>query len=124
MPYSDRNKQLAAQQAHYLNNKDVYRARLKKYRAEKVAYVNSCKKVPCLDCGVHYPTGVLDFHHRLGTHKYDSPARMAQSNRNLGKIKDEIAKCDVICANCHRLRHINEGHVGEQMSRRSAKVVL
>ena len=57
----------------------------------------------CLDCGVEYPPHVLDFDHRPGEVKLFNITA-------LGKVPSmkvflaEIAKCDIVCANCHRQR--------------------
>lgn len=55
-----------------------------------------------MDCGVPYPYYVMEFDHR------DPSQKLANIGRLLGnswkRLKDEIAKCDVVCANCHRER--------------------
>ena len=57
----------------------------------------------CMDCGENYPHFVMDLDHRPGTLK-----KFNVSNLNLfssmEEFLDEIAKCDIVCANCHRLR--------------------
>jgi hypothetical protein len=58
----------------------------------------------CLDCGESNPV-VLQFHHRNGRGKYV----IAMYTRwGLDRLKEEIAKCDILCANCHVQRHHNE----------------
>ena len=58
----------------------------------------------CVECGdLRWP--VLDFHHRDPKTKIDSVARMVQYNRGKDAILKEIAKCDVLCSNCHRIHH-------------------
>lgn len=68
--------------------------------ARASALIIEAKSVPCKDCGVSYPWYVMDFNHR-GDKKFNIGA-----SRHFGckKLKAEIAKCDVICSNCHRLR--------------------
>lgn len=56
-----------------------------------------------MDCGQCFPAVCMDFDHRPGEIKIASVARVIQA----GKLEDlyaEIAKCDLVCANCHRLR--------------------
>lgn len=56
-----------------------------------------------MDCGVTYPWYVMDFDHRDGESKTDIVSRIA----NVGaakRLREEIAKCDLVCANCHRVR--------------------
>lgn len=59
---------------------------------------------PCVDCGIEYPTYVMDFDHRDGTDKVCSVARMVSQGWSLPRIAAEIAKCDLRCANCHRIK--------------------
>lgn len=59
---------------------------------------------PCADCGETDPV-VLDFDHRPGVQKRFEIARAVNaSTRAWSTILKEIAKCDVVCANCHRRR--------------------
>jgi hypothetical protein len=59
------------------------------------------KSKPCADCGKSYHYCVMDFDHVRGE-KTGSIAKMAMQSHKI--LLDEIAKCDVVCANCHRLR--------------------
>ena len=45
----------------------------------------------------------MDFDHITGKKKHNL-ARYANSAVSLSTIKDEIKKCEVVCANCHRYR--------------------
>lgn len=74
----------------------------REHRARKREYLNAAKSKPCMDCGVPYPPHILDFDHRLGTSKVVNVSSMLV--RSLTALKAEIAKCDVVCANCHRER--------------------
>ena len=57
----------------------------------------------CMDCGTKYPYYVLDFDHRPGEVKLFNIGQHGK-NTTLKSLKDEIAKCDIVCANCHRIR--------------------
>jgi len=61
------------------------------------------KDVSCADCGRRYPPYVMDFDHVRGK-KAMNVARMVNQRRSLKKIREEIAKCEVVCSNCHRIR--------------------
>ena len=63
--------------------------------------VHAAKDVPCMDCGVRYPLCATDFDHVRGKKLFGLNDATSHS---LQKVKDEIAKCDVVCANCHRIR--------------------
>jgi len=57
---------------------------------------------PCVDCG-ETDLVVLQFDHCRGT-KTMNVSTMIKRRFRLAAIKDEIAKCDVRCANCHARR--------------------
>lgn len=64
--------------------------------------VNEIKNTPCTDCGKSYPHYCMDFDH-LGD-KIMAVAHMVHNNYSFDKIKAEIAKCELVCALCHRDR--------------------
>src|SRR3954449_9159011 len=57
---------------------------------------------PWVDCGEN-DIRVLDFDHRPGEKKLGMVSRLAASSYPWRTIEREIAKCDVRCANCHRI---------------------
>ena len=57
----------------------------------------------CVDCGERYPHYMLEFDHLPGYEKLGSPVSMA-SRYSMQKALDEIEKCDIVCANCHKIR--------------------
>lgn len=74
----------------------------RKLRQRKRAYLNVCKDGPCVDCGKQYPPKAMDLHHVRGE-KLVSPSALV--NHSWGVLKEEIGKCELLCSNCHRLRH-------------------
>lgn len=58
---------------------------------------------PCMDCNSFYPAECMDFDHRDGEKKISMVSTMA-INGTSAKMLAEIAKCDLVCANCHRIR--------------------
>ena len=66
-------------------------------------FTNAFKVVPCMDCGVEYPPYVMDFDHRDPKDK-DFTISANVRSKSLETLRQEIAKCDVVCANCHRER--------------------
>jgi sugar O-acyltransferase (sialic acid O-acetyltransferase NeuD family) len=62
---------------------------------------------PCVICGQTDPF-VLDFDHLDPSKKEATVANMLGRTASLEKIKKEIAKCQILCANCHRRKHFYE----------------
>lgn len=88
---------------HYLANREHYIQQARDKRAERRAYVVAAKTdKPCTDCKVIYPSYVVDFDH-LGEDKDRDIAKMI-THSSLAKIILEIAKCELVCSNCHRIR--------------------
>lgn len=56
---------------------------------------------PCLDCG-EQDIIVLEFDHLRD--KIADVSVLARGGYSLEKLKQEVAKCEVVCANCHRRR--------------------
>lgn len=65
--------------------------------------VTDAKNRPCMDCGIKYPHYVMDLDHRDDAEKV---AVVSDYSKGFGKkrLLEEIAKCDVVCSNCHRER--------------------
>lgn len=59
--------------------------------------------MPCMDCGGSFPIICMDFDHVRGE-KVGNVADLVKKNKPFDVILAEIAKCDVVCANCHRIR--------------------
>jgi hypothetical protein len=60
----------------------------------------------CADCGYNAHPAALEFDHRPGTEKlFNVGEKIGAKDKQL--IWDEIAKCDVVCANCHAIRTYN-----------------
>ena len=118
--YYQKNKEKILEQTEkrYLNNKEHYLNYQKEYRrknrqlvTDKQRQVRQSKLQSlilmlgnCCDiCKQQYPSCVYDFHHinpnekefELGTHMYHS----------IQTLEKEAQKCQLLCANCHRIVH-------------------
>lgn len=64
------------------------------------------EKSGCVDCGEKYPHYMLHFDHLPGFKKSGSVSEIYSRN---GREKglEEMAKCDIVCANCHAIRTYN-----------------
>jgi hypothetical protein len=66
--------------------------------------VLAAKSHPCMDCGHSFIPFVMDLDHVRGRKLF---ALAAHGTRSLAAVKKEIAKCDAVCSNCHRVRTWN-----------------
>ena len=61
------------------------------------------EKQGCIDCGENYPHYILEFDHKPEFEKSGIVYKIL-CDKGLDAAWEEIAKCDVVCANCHKLR--------------------
>jgi hypothetical protein len=93
---------------HYLANKQRYidqaRASKQRLRTERTRYLPEYFRThPCTDCGETDPM-ILEFHHLdRATKSFDVGG--ALDRRNWPAVLEEMKKCEVVCANCHKRRH-------------------
>jgi hypothetical protein len=99
----DIEKQRAAKRRCYERHRELYRDKNRRKRERVRALVREYKSRPCADCKGLFPFYVMDFDHREGENKMAQVAMMV-NNVSLERLLDEIAKCDIVCANCHRVR--------------------
>ena len=76
--------------------------RQKNRSEEHTAFLAIIKDRPCMDCGKLYHFSAMDFDHKNGLNKRYNVANMVGYSKE--NILAEIAKCDIVCANCHRIR--------------------
>jgi hypothetical protein len=57
----------------------------------------------CADCGYREHPAALEFDHRPGEEKLFNIGEQ-MGNRSMDVLWAEIAKCDVVCSNCHNIR--------------------
>jgi hypothetical protein len=91
---------------HYNNNRKYYLQKaLKRNNKIKLEVVNYISQYllnhPCVDCG-ETDLRVLEFDHTGKIPKFKAVSSMVQHGFPLDKIKEEIDKCEIRCANCHR----------------------
>lgn len=94
---------MVSSRAHYQDNKQYYLD--KNRRLRKIAQdfmMEHLSQNPCVDCGESDPI-VLEFDHVYGEKK-KNVGLMAREGYGLKSIQDEINKCEVVCANCHKRR--------------------
>lgn len=107
MPYKDPKKQKQAQHEWYLENKESvvesFRNHRPQYKERNRQFIRELKgSQPCKDCEQIYPWYIMDYDHLRD--KKLNLAHMCNRAYSLKSIKEEIAKCDLVCSNCHRAR--------------------
>ena len=87
------------------NQKDKTVQRTRGYRAAIDAYLQATKSAVkfCPDCGEQKQWFQMDFDHVRGKKKF-SLSRYHRFTQSINIVKEEVAKCDIVCACCHRLR--------------------
>lgn len=102
----------AAERAHSLKNRGRYVSRrlanaahikrnAEEVRRQRKQFIERLKSGACLDCRKRYPSYCMDFDHVRGQKRIKISS---MGNHSVEAILDEIKKCDLVCANCHRIR--------------------
>jgi hypothetical protein len=93
-------KKVAERRARYPKR---YAAYSRKYHRKRKTLMSARKSNPCMDCGRTFPPECMDWDHIRGK-KTTNIARLVSAAP--AKLEKEIAKCDLVCANCHRIRTV------------------
>jgi hypothetical protein len=91
----------AYQKDYYKRNPQSVLSSSRRRTRKLRAIVTEAKNKPCADCGQRFPHYVMDLDHRRGKKEFQLGQGLRKSER---RIMEEISKCDVVCANCHRER--------------------
>lgn len=105
MPHKDVEARKAYKKAYREITRDKYKGYFAEYNRTRMKdnyrFLSELKNIPCLDCGGTFPSECMDFDHVRGEKKFTLRNGMTRSKQTL---LEEIAKCDIVCANCHRIR--------------------
>lgn len=106
MPFKNRKSLLTYRREWYTKNKKSEINHVKKRKAKIKKWFKEYKNnLSCKKCGENHPA-TIDFHHKKD--KENQVAQMVHWGYSIDKIKNEIEKCQVLCANCHRKVHYNK----------------
>lgn len=89
---------------YYTAHRDREIARVRERQAATVAFLRELRGVPCADCGGLFAAHQMDFDHRDPSQKSFRITAGRAMLMSRDRLLAEIAKCDIVCANCHRLR--------------------
>ncbi len=115
MPYIDPNKKKENHKRYmkevwYPKNKSKHIGYQNKIKKEIIKFVLDLKRNShCTDCnfsGKEYPS-VLDFDHISGMKKFNV-SEFTRHTNSFKNVKQEIEKCEIVCANCHRIRTVKK----------------
>lgn len=101
-PKKDPDRRKKVRRRWHVRNRAQLRIKRRRREAAIREEVRKLKSTtPCADCEETYPHYVMDFDHVRGKKSHNVSAMMRKPTN---KIWDEIAKCELVCANCHRVR--------------------
>ena len=101
---------------HYLENKEKYLDKNKKHHLKMKAWLKELKQsLKCSECPEDH-IACLDFHHE--SNKEMSVSKALNYGWGKDRILKEIAKCKVLCSNCHRKFHWSNNY--ENLDRSSS----
>jgi hypothetical protein len=111
MPYKDpkfkQTKQKTYVSTYYEKNKaTVIAASAASAKAYKDKWRSFKATLACIKCGQNHPA-TFDFHHIDSSTKEESVNKLIK-NRAFKRAMEEVQKCVVLCANCHRIHHHDE----------------
>tara|TARA_R110002167_G_scaffold51627_7_gene149285 strand:+ start:6934 stop:7317 length:384 start_codon:yes stop_codon:yes gene_type:complete len=109
------------QKIRYAKVKESQKHLVKQRKLEiKDWYHNLKESLRCADCDVHGNphSWILEFHHLHPSDKFAGVSNMVHDGYSKKRILEEIEKCQVLCANCHRIRHKEHYSKQEDILRR------
>jgi hypothetical protein len=93
--------------AYYAEHRDEEIERVRVRQAATLEFLRDLRRRPCADCGLSFPPWVMDFDHRDPRTKSFALAAGKALLKSREVLLAEIAKCDIVCANCHAIRTYN-----------------
>lgn len=100
--YKNQEKRKRIMRESYYRHRDRRIKEVKERELKLKQFLSQYKAFKgCFHCGIHEPL-VLEFHHVRPEEKVNAVSRLIKRG-SFKILEDEIAKCIVLCANCHRL---------------------
>ena len=105
MPFKNPEYRRKYRRKWYTKNKESEKAHVRRRKLElKKWYQSYKKKLSCLKCSESHPA-TLEFHHKIRRSKKNDVGILVNDGYSISIILEEIKKCKVLCANCHRKLH-------------------
>ena len=93
---------------YYWTHREEEIARVTNRQRATLEFLRDLRRVPCADCRRTFPPYVMDFDHRDPASKLFAIMAGKTLLKNREVLLAEVAKCDVVCANCHAIRTHNQ----------------
>ncbi|HEX8024873.1 MAG TPA: hypothetical protein VF484_01585 [Candidatus Limnocylindrales bacterium] len=100
----DKRDQHSFNVRYFAAHRDRERERILTRQRARLELLRGLKARPCADCAMTYLPHQMDFDHRDPSKKSFDLADGTTLLRSEASVLAEVAKCDVVCANCHRTR--------------------
>ena len=109
MPYRNKKQRRAYHiqylRRHYAKNPTAYLERNRQRRLAARSFLMDLKRgSACTQCG-ETDVRCLDFHHTGSTPKRGELSTLATNGAGIPRLQAELAKCVVLCKNCHAREH-------------------
>jgi len=104
--HSEETKQKISEKRRIYTSEEVKKRRNRMTAAEREEVrqiIRKGKEKPCADCGVQYAWWIMQYDHIRGEKKFDLGRAISQT-RSKEAVLEEMAKCEVVCANDHANR--------------------
>jgi hypothetical protein len=98
---ASRGRRIKSSRVYYQGNSITLKAQVTDRRQAGKAFIDSLKSAPCVDCDRSFPSFCMDFDHVRGS-KRTEVSRLKSSPKET--VLEEVAKCDLVCHVCHRIR--------------------
>lgn len=89
---------------------------LKDRRAKRLLWLHILKHKPCTDCGKKYHPAAMQFDH-ISPDKEAVISELVSQGYGKHRILKEVAKCELVCENCHAVRTYNRTRGGAAVAR-------
>lgn len=110
-----RERKRQAGRKHYANNKEKVKAYIRAYKDRKrKAWREYKKTLSCARCGACHPA-IIDFHHVDREDPDKKKVHQLVKEQKFAQAHEEIKKCLILCANCHRILHWEEKHKEDEV---------
>lgn len=114
MAWKDPEKQREAIRKHYYANREYYIKKAYKKRETVRQWIYALKNTtPCTDCKIQYPSYVTDFDHIEAKGAKINTISKLINHGSFKRIEEELAKCELVCANCHRIRTFQRSNINK-----------